>query len=121
MLNGNNIKGFTLPELLIGIFIFTTSVISINAMLISSIKNNASNYRINKAVNIAETKMENLKNSDINKLKQGNYQETNKTEYGAYNIEWKITDIPPSAKKIAVSVTDKTEKPVNLQTLINCP
>ena len=58
MLNGNNTKGFTMLELLIGLFVFTAGIISITAMLIVSVKNNTLNYRINQAADIAEAKME---------------------------------------------------------------
>ncbi len=124
MLNGNNSKGFTLLELLIGIFIFTTSIINITAMFITSVKNNTLNYRMNQAAGIAESKMEYFKNCGIDALKHGDYQDPNNpinpdgTSDGIYNLKWKITDKTPFAKKIMVTVTDKKKgvnKPISLE------
>ncbi len=126
MLNGKN-KGFTLLELLVGLFIFTISILSISVMLMNVVKNNTLNYRINQALIIAESKMEYLKNCSIDALKQGNYQDPNnpinpdETAGGTYNLEWEIKDEPPFAKHIIVTVTDKKfdiDKSISLETLL---
>ncbi len=126
MLNGNNSKGFTLLELLIGIFVFMASIISITAMLIASVNNNALNYRMNLAAGIAESKMEYFKNCSINALKLVIYAEPNNpikpdgSSDGIYNLKWKIIDNSPFAKKITIIVTDKkngANKPVSLEAL----
>ncbi|MBW1615647.1 MAG: prepilin-type N-terminal cleavage/methylation domain-containing protein [Deltaproteobacteria bacterium] len=127
MLNGNNSKGFTLLELLIGMFVFTTSIISITAMLLASVKNNTLNYRINQVVSIAESKMEYFKNCGIDDLKQGDYQDPNNpinpdgSSDGIYNLKWKIADKTPFSKKIIVTVTDEkigVNKPISLEASI---
>jgi len=102
-----NNKGFTLIEVLISIAILIISMFAILNALVVSVQQNINNIMMDEAVNIAEGKMNELRNTPFTSLSAGTFTETVQRRFRnldpfSFTVESRLTSI--SANSMAVQV-----------------
>jgi type IV pilus assembly protein PilV len=119
-----NQKGFTLIELLIGLIILAIGLLGIAGMQITSVKGNIFSSSVTQAVNLAQDKLEYLKNLSYtdSQLNPGQYSAEIISGISGlvfsryYNI---VEDAGDSIKTITVTVqwTDRVTHSITLTTI----
>ena len=99
-----NNKGFTIIEVLVAICILTISMLAILEAVVIAIEHNMNNISRDESVRIAETKMNEIRNSDFTTLANGtssvsrNIRNLTRT----FNVQWTVSNL--SSNSIAVQV-----------------
>jgi prepilin-type N-terminal cleavage/methylation domain-containing protein len=111
--------GFTLVELLVALGIFAIALASLPALLMTSIKANALAARITAATNLAQDKLEVIRNTAYASVTSGSDVVTQSGT--SFSRNWTLTAGPTTTtKKVAVTVswTDQSSHQVELDHII---
>ena len=104
-----NQSGFTMLEAIIGSFLVTIGILSVYALLVSSVRNNSHAMAVTVAATIAADKMEYLNALDgwvvttPPELTAGSHQES---RADGHTVNWSVADIDAANKRLTVTVTD---------------
>jgi prepilin-type N-terminal cleavage/methylation domain-containing protein len=102
-----NRKGFTLIEVLISICILSISMLAILEAVVITMEHNLNNVSRDESVRIAETKMNELRNTTFSSLVSGtssvtrNFRNLTRT----FNVQWTINNLSANSIAIVVMVT----------------
>ncbi|MDD5008670.1 MAG: prepilin-type N-terminal cleavage/methylation domain-containing protein [Syntrophorhabdaceae bacterium] len=99
-----NNKGFTIIEVLVAVCILTISMLAILEAVVIAIEHNMNNVSRDESVRIAETKMNELRNSDFTTLANGNSSVSRNIRNltRTFNVQWIVSNL--SSNSIAVQV-----------------
>jgi prepilin-type N-terminal cleavage/methylation domain-containing protein len=104
------IKGFTLIEVLMVMAIFSTGILAVAAMQITSTKGNASARRMTEATALAEKQIENLMQLPYDHADLDPTNNPHVSTQGPYSVNWNVTEIDldsngtNDSKKVKVAV-----------------
>ena len=105
------VRGFTLIEVLIVMTIFSTGILAVAAMQITSTKGNASARRMTEATALAEKQIENLTQLPYDHADLDPTNNPHVSNQGPYSLNWNVTEIDldsngiNDSKKIQVAVS----------------
>ncbi len=121
--------GFTLLEVLVAIVILSLGLLGLSAMTIATIRGLAFSEDVTTATNLAQEKMEQIKNDDYADVAQGNYPAEDYTAIPGFRqfkreVEIRPDDVLFNTKTAIVSVFWRRAKGgqphnVTLQTIIS--
>ncbi|MEJ2220234.1 MAG: prepilin-type N-terminal cleavage/methylation domain-containing protein [Desulfobacterales bacterium] len=103
-------RGFTLVEVLIVMTIFSTGILAVAAMQITSTKSNASARRLTEATALAEKQIENLMQLPYDHADLNPANNPHASSQGPYAVNWNVTEIDLNSngindsKKVDVAV-----------------
>ena len=103
-------RGFTLVEVLVVMTIFSTGILAVAAMQMTSTKSNASARRMTEATALAEKQMENLMQLPYDHADLDPADNPHVSTHGPYSVRWNVTEIDldsngsNDAKKVNVAV-----------------
>ena len=121
------VRGFTLIEVLIVMTIFSTGILAVAAMQITSTKGNASARRMTEATALAEKQIENLTQLPYDHADLDPTNNPHVSNQGPYSIYWNVTEIDldsngiNDSKKIQVAVSWRYAGNRNLSMLYIIP
>ena len=121
------VRGFTLIEVLIVMTIFSTGILAVAAMQITSTKGNASARRMTEATALAEKQIENLIQLPYDHADLDPTNNPHVSNQGPYSIYWNVTEIDldsngiNDSKKIQVAVSWRYAGNRNLSMLYIIP
>jgi prepilin-type N-terminal cleavage/methylation domain-containing protein len=121
------VRGFTLIEVLIVMTIFSTGILAVAAMQITSTKGNASARRMTEATSLAEKQIENLMQVPYDHADLDPTNNPHVSNQGPYSINWNVTEIDldsngiNDSKKVQVAVNWRYAGKHNLSMLYIIP
>ena len=86
-------KGFTLIEVLIVMFIFSIGILAVAAMQMTATRGNASARRITEATTLAENRMENLMRLSYDHADLDPENNPHVSIQGPYTVNWNVAEI----------------------------
>jgi prepilin-type N-terminal cleavage/methylation domain-containing protein len=121
------VRGFTLIEVLIVMTIFSTGILAVAAMQITSTKGNASARRMTEATALAEKQIENLMQVPYDHTDLDPANNPHVSTRGPYSVNWNVTEIDldsngiNDSKKVRVAVSWRYAGNRNLSMLYIIP
>ena len=120
-------SGFTLVEVLVALTIFAIALLGLVSLLTTTIQANAQARRMTAATNLAQDRLEEIRNMAYAAITSGS-DSGQLTETGGtggtgaiYTRSWTVAGGPaPNTKQVTVTVTwtDQTSRQVQLQTIV---
>ncbi len=96
-------KGFTLTEVLVGLFILAVGVLNLLALYVISLRFTSNSRYIEMATTYINNEMETLKGKNFDEITSGSY--TVESLGKVFQIERNVVNISDSLKKVTVAVT----------------
>jgi prepilin-type N-terminal cleavage/methylation domain-containing protein len=121
------VRGFTLIEVLIVMAIFSTGILAVAAMQMTSTKGNASARRMTEATALAEKQIENLMQLPYDHADLDPTNNPHVSTQGPYSVNWNVTEIDldsngtNDSKKVKVAVDWRYAGKHNLSMLYIIP
>jgi type II secretion system protein I len=114
-------NGFTLLEILVALGLFAIALASLPALLITTVQANARATRITEATDLAQDKLEAMRNTPYASLTSGTDQVTLKGSTKPYVRSWVVTAGPTGTTRnvvVKVAWTDQANYEVQLKMIV---